>query len=177
MNPREGHSKGLMIRVVSIGGAILFGSVRMRLVRTTRGLPCNPKANRFRWVLATAAIGDWGGFCAGHPALTTCCLGGSCWSGRYSIRCGGLIASPNGRATGPAKSIHDHKNPPEEVVAAYQSHGICVPVSILMGVEEPPPGCGAPHSPLPCCMPVHPDIPTQQISRIHGWSGSSHRRP
>jgi hypothetical protein len=38
------------------------------------------------------------------------------------------------RATVPSKSIHDHKNPPEEVVADYKSNGTLFPVSILMFV-------------------------------------------
>ncbi len=58
-----------MIWVVSIGGAILFGSVLMGLLQTTRGLPFNQKANRFRWVLAAAALVIWEGFALGTPLL------------------------------------------------------------------------------------------------------------
>ena len=58
-----------MIGVVSIGGPISFGSVLMGLLRTTRGLPFSQKANRFRWVLATAALMIWESFALGTPLL------------------------------------------------------------------------------------------------------------
>lgn len=58
-----------MIWVVSIGGAILFGSVVVGLLRTTRRLLVNQKVNRFGWVLATAALVIGEGCALGTPLL------------------------------------------------------------------------------------------------------------